>query len=241
MLRRQERFGTNMKYPILLFDADNTLLDFTQTEQQAFVETMKKHGFPYDDEVKKTYDEINHGLWRRYEKDEITRDEVVNTRFGKLFEKIGVTGDGVAFEKEYQDMLGAGSFLMDGAITLLATVRRAGHKCYIVTNGVAKTQHRRLEDSGIVRYVDGVFISEELECQKPAREFFNQVFEVIGEEHRKDALIIGDSLSSDILGGNNAGITTCWMNPDHLVNETPAVVDFEIAHLDELYQILGIQ
>lgn len=232
-----------MKYKTLLFDADNTLLDFNQTEMQAFEETMKKYGFPYDQEVKRQYDEINHGLWKRYEKGEITRDEVVNTRFGVLFNKIGVVGDGVTFEKEYQDMLGAGSFLMDGAITLLATVRRAGHKCYIVTNGVAKTQHRRLDESGIGRYVDGIFISEELECQKPAAEFFEKVFQAIGakEEDKKDMLIIGDSLTSDISGGNNAGIATCWMNPNHELNKTAAKVDYEIAHLDQLYEILDIQ
>lgn len=230
-----------MRYPILLFDADNTLLDFTMTEQQAFIEIMKRHGFPYHSEVKAVYDKINHGLWKRYELGEITRDEVVFSRFGKLFSKIGVEGDGVLFEQEYQDMLGEGSFLLDGAITLLAAAKRTGHKCYIVTNGVAKTQHRRLEASGIKRYADGVFISEELECAKPSHEFFDKVFAIIGEENRKDALIIGDSLSSDIKGGNNAGITACWMNPNHMTNETDAVVDYEIAHLDELYAILEIQ
>lgn len=202
---------------------------------------MKKYGYPYDEEVKRIYDDINHGLWKKYEREEITRDQVVFTRFGKLFEKIGVKGDGVSFEHEYQDMLGQGSFVIDGAMTLLATLRRAGYQCYIVTNGVAKTQHRRLEESGIDRYVDGVFISEELECAKPSQLFFDKVFDVIGEENRKSAMIIGDSLTSDILGGNNAGITTCWMNPNHLANETKAVADYEIAHLDELYDILGIK
>ncbi len=230
-----------MKYPILLFDADNTLLDFTKTEQQAFSEVMKQHGFPNDDTVKSLYDEINHGLWKQYELGEITRDEVVFRRFGKLFEKIGVDGDGEAFEHEYQDMLGAGSFLIDGAITLLATVKRVGYKCYIVTNGVAKTQHRRLKDSGIIRYVDEVFISEELECAKPSMQFFDKVYASIGEDTRNDSLIIGDSLSSDIMGGNHAGIATCWMNPSHSNNDTKAVVNYEIAHLDELYEILEIK
>ena len=146
-----------------------------------------------------------------------------------------------SFEQEYQDMLGEGSFLLDGAIMLLAAAKRTGHKCYIVTNGVAKTQHRRLEASGIKRYADRVFISEELGCAKPSHEFFDKVFAVIGEQNRKDALIIGDSLSSDIKGGNNAGITACWMNPNHMTNETDAVADYEIVHLDELYAILGIQ
>lgn len=231
-----------MKYPILLFDADNTLLDFTKTEEHAFIETMKSHGYPYDVAVKKAYDNINHALWKQYELGEITRDEVVFTRFGKFFEKIGVVGDGVAFEKEYQEMLSRGSYVLDGALELLEKLTKIeGCRCYIVTNGVAKTQHRRLEESGIVRFVDGVFISEELGCQKPAKQFFDIVFAAIGEEKKAETLIIGDTLSSDILGGNNAGIKTCWYNPNHLINTTEAVVNYEIADFQELFEILDIK
>lgn len=225
---------------VLLFDADNTLLDFSKTEEFAFCETMKRHGYPCHSEIKKIYDEINHGLWKQYEREEITREQVVFTRFGKLFEQIGIDGDGVLFEQEYQDMLSRGSFVIDGAMPLLAKVRRAGCQCYIVTNGVAKTQHRRLKESGIIRYMDDVFISEELGCAKPSKLFFDKVFAAIGEQKRKNAIIIGDSLTSDILGGNYAGITACWYNPNHLVNETQAVVDYEVAHLKELYDILAV-
>lgn len=230
-----------MNYPILLFDADNTLLDFTKTEEVAFLETMKKHGYPCDEEVKRAYDTINHGLWKQFERGEITRDQVVFTRFGKLFEAIGVEGDGVAFEKEYQETLGAGSYLIDGALELLEELKKIkGCECYIVTNGVARTQHRRLEESGIVGYVDGIFISEEIGCQKPSRQFFDVVFAAIGFEKKDEALIIGDSLTSDILGGNNAGIKTCWYNPNGMKNKTAAVVDYEIKYLDELFYILGV-
>lgn len=231
-----------MKYSILLFDADNTLLDFTKTEERSFIQTMKNHGYPYDVSIKKAYDTINHRLWKQYELGEITRNEVVFTRFGKLFEKIGVTGDGVAFEKEYQETLGSGSYVIDGALELLDTLKKIeGCRCYIVTNGAAKTQHRRLEESGIARFLDGVFISEELGCQKPAKQFFDIVFAAIGEEKKAETLMIGDTLSSDILGGNNAGIKTCWYNPNHLINTTEAIVDYEIADFQELYEILDIK
>lgn len=229
-----------MKYRVLLFDADNTLLDFTKTEEQAFTVTMDRHGYPHDSEVKKIYDELNHALWKQYERGEITRDEVVNTRFGKLFAQLGVEGDGILFEKEYQEMLSSGSFLLNGALEVLEKVKAAGYKSYIVTNGVARTQHRRLDESGITNYVDGIFISEELGCQKPAKEFFDIVFAAIGEECRAESIVIGDSLTSDILGGNHAGIKTCWMNPEHLENNTIAHADYEIAHLEELYEILDI-
>lgn len=231
-----------MDYPILLFDADNTLLDFTKTEEHAFRETMQKHGYPYDTEVKRIYDTINHGLWKQFERGEITRDQVVFTRFGTLFEELGVNGDGAAFEREYQETLSAGSYLIDGALELLEILKKEeGCQCYIVTNGVARTQHRRLEESGIVRYVDGIFISEEIGCQKPSNQFFDVVFAAIGDEKRKDALIIGDSLTSDILGGNNAGIKTCWYNPEGMKNKTQAVADYEIQCLSELYQIVGVK
>lgn len=231
-----------MNYPILLFDADNTLLDFTKTEEHAFQETMQKHGYCCDEEVKKTYDTINHRLWKQFERGEITRDQVVFTRFGILFEALGVNADGVAFEKEYQETLGEGSYLIDGALELLEILKKEeGCQCYIVTNGVARTQHRRLKESGIIRYVDGIFISEEIGCQKPSSQFFDVVFATIGEEKRKDALIVGDSLTSDILGGNHAGIKTCWYNPEGMKNKTQAVADYEIQKWDELYDILGIK
>lgn len=229
-----------MNYSVLLFDADNTLLDFSKTEQYAFIEVMKNHGYPYDIEVKKAYDTINHGLWKQFECGEITREDVVNTRFGKLFQKIGIVGDGVAFEKEYQEELSRGCYVIDGAMELLTTLKQKGCKIYIVTNGVANTQHRRLRESGVERYVDGIFISDELGCQKPAKEFFNVVFAAIGEEHRKDSLIVGDSLTSDILGGNQAGIKSCWYNPNGYKNETKAVADYTITNLEELYEIMGI-
>ena len=229
-----------MEYSVLLFDADNTLLDFTKTEQHAFVEVMKKHGYPYDIEVKKVYDTINHGLWKQFECGEITREEVVNTRFGKLFGQIGIVGDGVLFEKEYQETLSHGCHVIEGAIELLASLKQNGKRIYIVTNGVANTQHRRLSESGIEGYVDGIFISDEIGCQKPAKQFFDVVFAAVGEEYRKEALIIGDSLTSDIVGGNQAGIKTCWYNPDGLKNESMAVADYMIQNLKELYGILGI-
>lgn len=230
-----------MKYRVLLFDADNTLLDFTKTEEQAFVTTMKNHGYPHDTQTKAVYDVLNHDLWKKYERGEITREEVVNTRFGKLFAQMGVTGDGVLFEQEYQEMLGTGSFLIEGAVTLLEEVKKAGYQIYIVTNGVAKTQYRRLKESGISDLADGIFISEELGYQKPSKKFFDIVFDKIGEEFRTESLIIGDSLTSDILGGNNAGIKTCWLNPEHHHNEMDASVDYEIAQLDDLYDILDVK
>lgn len=229
-----------MRYQILLFDADNTLLDFTRAELNAFETTMKEHGYPYDEDAKKRYDSINHSLWKRYEKGEISRDEVLYTRFGTYFEQIGVEGDGVAFEKEYQDRLSQGSYVIDGAMEVLKNLKQMENcECYILTNGVAHTQHRRLNESGILAYMDGVFISEELGCQKPAVEFYDRVFETIGEEKRKKSLMIGDTLSSDILGGNYSNLATCWYNPGKRENDVGAKVDYEISDLAELYPIVS--
>ena len=227
-----------MKFEYLLFDADNTLLDFSASEHNAFINTMKKHGFPHDESIKKQYDEINHGLWKRYECGEISRDEVVNTRFGKLFETIGVTGDGVAFERLYQAALGDGHDTIKDAMTLLEKLKSMGKKIYIVTNGVAVTQYKRLEASGIDKMVDGIFISEEIGYQKPSIHFFDAVFAEIAPFEKEKTLIIGDTLTSDILGGNNAGIATCWYNPKELTNTTIATVDYEIKSLMEVLSLV---
>jgi len=226
-----------MEFEYYLFDADNTLLDFSASERDAFKNLMSKYGYSHDEEMKKKYDTINHGLWKQFEHGEITKDEVVFTRFGRLFEQEGIIHDGVEFEKEYQTALSVGHDVIDGAYEVLEELRRRGKKIYIVTNGVSTTQHKRLHESHIEEMVDGVFVSEEVGYQKPDKEFFNHVFSHIEYINREKTLIIGDSLTSDILGGNKAGIKTCWFNPFSQENDTVAKVDYEIKKLSELLEI----
>lgn len=225
------------EYKTLLLDADDTLFDFKACEREALRLTFQKYGFPLNDEISQQYAEINKALWKRYELGELDRNTVIYSRFGMLFKQIGIENDGTAFEDDYQELLGMQHFMIDEAKEVL-TYLQGKYELYIVTNGVTVTQHRRLRESGVDRYVKQIFVSEETGYQKPMKEFFDYCFKRIGNIDLSRTLIIGDSLSSDILGGNNVGIDTCWYNPDALVNHTSARVDYEIRNLSELYDIL---
>ncbi|MDO4288018.1 MAG: YjjG family noncanonical pyrimidine nucleotidase [Eubacterium sp.] len=203
------------RYKNLLFDADNTLLDFKKTEAHALKLAFKHFGLHLTPEIKALYDEINHGLWQDFEDGLIDKDTVVTTRFHLLFTELGLDVNSHAFEAYYQPALGAGAFLIPGAKALCERLAEA-FDLYIVTNGVSATQYSRLSATGLDAIVKGIFVSEDLGSQKPQRAYFDQVFGRIPNFSKDSALIIGDSLSSDIAGGSRAGIDTCWYNPQGL-------------------------
>lgn len=225
------------RFQTLLFDADNTLFDFNACESEALRLSFEKQGYPLDEEIYKIYDRINHDLWRKYELGLMDRETVIYSRFGLLFQKIGIKDDGIAFEDIYQELLGMQHFYMDGAEELVKQIYQS-YDLYIVTNGVTRTQLRRFKDSKLDQYVKKIFVSEETGYQKPKKEYFDYCFERIENYDASKAIIIGDSLSSDIKGGNNVGIATCWFNPHQQINQTDVKVDYEIRHLKEFHQIL---
>lgn len=226
------------RYKTLLFDADNTLFDFHACEREALRLTFEKYKINLTEEIADIYQRINVGLWKQYEQGLKSREEVIYSRFGHLFEEIGIEADGVAFEDDYQALLGMQHVMIDGAEEVIKALYQE-YDLYIVTNGVTATQYRRLKDSGLDRYMKKIFVSEETGYQKPMIEYFNYCFERIEGFEKDKAIIIGDSLSSDMKGGNNAGIATCWYNPDRVENHTDIRIDYEIRELTELYQVLN--
>ena len=227
----------SMKKKFLLFDADRTLLDFAASEKSALAKTFAEYGLPFTDAVYQWHLVNNAKLWQDYEKGLIDRQTVLYTRFVRLFAHFGYEGDGAAFEDSYRHHLDRSCDLFPEALEVLHTLRKT-HQLYIVTNGVASTQETRLRDSGLTPLFDGIFISEQVGSQKPQKEFFDHCFARIPDFDPALALIIGDSLTSDIKGGNNAGIETCWFNPEGEENHTDAKVDAEIKNLRELYALL---
>lgn len=227
-----------MKKKFLLFDVDGTLLDFSASEKKALAKTFAEYRLPFTDAVYQWHLVNNAKLWQDYEKGIIDRKTVLYTRFVRLFAHFGYAGDGAAFEDSYRHNLDHACEVFPEAPEVVQTLSKT-HDLYIVTNGVASTQETRIGDSGLKPYLKDIFISEYLGSQKPQKAFFDQCFARIPDFDPALALIIGDSLTSDIKGGNNAGIETCWFNPNGEENHTDAIADYEIRSLKELYDLLA--
>ncbi|SOC41055.1 YjjG family noncanonical pyrimidine nucleotidase [Ureibacillus acetophenoni] len=225
-------------YQTLLFDLDDTLLDFGKAENQALEKLFMELNIPLDENMKETYKMFNTGLWIAHEEGKIGRDELVNTRFAIFFDHYGKKVDGVEYETKYRSYLDEGHQLIDGAMELIQALHQK-YDLYIVTNGVITTQEKRLKDSGLAQYFRHVFVSEEVGYQKPRIEFFEYVFNHLGNVDLDKTLIIGDSLTSDIQGGANAGIDSCWFNPHRKINNTGVQPTYEIKMLEELQLMLN--
>jgi len=225
------------KYKTLLFDVDDTLLDFQKAEKVALRMLFEEKGIPLTSEVEAQYKKINKNLWDAFEEGEINRDEVVNTRFSILFKEYGEEVDGILFENNYRSYLEEGDQLMQGAFEFINQIQ-SEYDLYIVTNGISKTQDKRLRNAGLHSLFKDIFVSEDTGFQKPMKEYFDYVFERIPNFSFEEGLIIGDSLSADIKGGYVAGIDTCWFNPEKKSNDSEIVPTYEVHNFEELHALL---
>ncbi|HDR7540690.1 noncanonical pyrimidine nucleotidase, YjjG family [Bacillus cereus] len=225
------------KYKTLLFDVDDTLLDFQKAEKMALRVLFEEKGIPLTDEIEARYKKINKGLWDAFEKGELSRKEVINTRFSLLFQEYGEEVDGILFENNYRNYLEEGNQLMQGAFEFINQIQ-GEYELYIVTNGVSKTQDKRLRNAGLHSLFKDVFVSEDTGFQKPMKEYFDYVFERIPNFAPEEGLIIGDSLSADIKGGYVAGIDTCWFNPERKLNDSGIIPTYEVHNFEELEALL---
>ena len=217
----------------LLLDLDDTLLDFKRAEAIAIRDTFTELNIDPSDENVALYSKINRSCWARLELGELTREEVLHNRFDILFEKLGIKGDSHKTQAMYEYKLSLGAFYLDGAEELLNTLY-GKYRLYLATNGIIKVQARRIADSGIGKYFDDIFVSEKIGYNKPDKRFFDICFNTIPDFKHEETVIVGDTLSSDIKGGINAGIKTIYFNPHRKENTTDIVPDYEIHSLSEL-------
>ena len=223
----------------VFFDIDDTLLNFKKAEYEALSKTLRLFGVEPDPVMIERYSAINSARWEKLERGELTREQVLISRFELFFSEYGIGVSAEEAQEKYEYLLGVGHWFIDGAPELLEALS-GKYRLYIASNGTKSIQDRRIASAGIGKYFDGIFVSELIGAEKPQRAFFERCFSKIPDFRREETVIVGDRLSSDILGGINAGIRTCWFNPNALPARADIRPDFEIRRLAELPDILAI-
>ncbi len=220
----------------VFLDLDDTLLDFHRSESVAISMTLSGFGIEPTEAVKKRYSEINRSMWEQLELGNMTREQILVRRFELLFEELHVDADSMAARCTYERNLGNSYFYIDGAEALLNEIYKK-YDLYLMSNGTAAVQDRRIANSGIAKYFKEIFISEKVGYNKPSIEFFERCFAEIPDFKKEESIIVGDSLSSDIQGGINAGILTCHYN-SRGEKKDGIIPNYTINTLDELPSLL---
>ena len=220
----------------LFLDLDDTILDFHKAELIALSRTLRHFGVEPTDAVCEQYSQINREHWHRLEKKELTREQVLLGRFETLFSQLGISVEAAHCADTYEGFLSQGHYFLPGAREALERLH-GQYRLFLASNGTARVQAGRLASAGISHLFEKIFISQEIGANKPAKEYFDGCFAQIPDFDPKKAMIVGDSLTSDILGGINAGICTCWVNPKHLLSEN-IQPDYEIEALPQLEALL---
>lgn len=226
------------KYDIFLIDADNTLYDYDKAEAHALKTMFGYCGFAYDESMRAKYRIINSQAWRDYEDGKISKADLQTVRFERFFAEIGVEYDTADFNTRYLAELGRGTFLIDGAVEICKEIVSHGKQIFIVTNGILATQESRIKHSLIKEYISDFFVSEFVGYQKPDIQYFEYVFSHIPKVPKDKILIIGDSLTADIVGGHIAGIDSCWFNEHGQTNDTDIKPTYEVRKLSKLLKFV---
>ena len=228
-----------MHYSWLLLDADGTLFDYDRAETKALAYTFEQTGLTFNDDYTNTYRQINGSIWQDFERGKITQQAIRAERFRRLFNTLGIDAHPVDFGERYLTNLGRQGDLIDGALDLLQALY-GNCKLLLITNGIAEVQRSRLSRSPIQDYFEAIIISGEVGFSKPHPGIFDAAFQAMDHPPKRETLIVGDSLTSDIQGGLNYGIDTCWYNPQRAPRNAQIVPRFEINHLHELLSLISL-
>ncbi len=224
-------------YEFLFLDLDDTILDFQKAERIALEKALRTFGVSPTDEICARYSEINKAHWQRLERKELNREQVKLGRFATLIDTLGLSVDAPACAALYEELLGQGHYFLPGAYEALSRLSQK-YRLFLASNGTASVQKSRIQSAGIAPLFDDIFISQEIGADKPDKVYFDRCFSRIRGFDPERAMIVGDSLTSDIQGGQNAGIATCWINPRRLPGNPSISPNYQIESLAELYPLL---
>ena len=228
-----------MKYPYLLFDADDTLFDFPKASAKAFTLMCQTHGIPDTPEVRQLYHDINRELWDAFDRGEVSKEYVTLERYVRLLRALGLEDrDPAQCNEDYLSALGEGVYPLPHAEEVCRELVHRGHKLYILTNAVASVQRSRLRGSVFADLITAAFISEDAGASKPDRAYYEYVCDRVPELTAENALVIGDSLATDIRGANNAGLPCCWFNPKRQTPPQGLRIDYTVTDLRQLLDIV---
>lgn len=224
------------QYTTILLDADGTLLDFDEAEKQALIILYTYAGIEVSEASLQAYSQINHKMWKRLEKKEITKQQLLDERFDCLFDVLHLKrNDGKELSLMYGDELAKQHQLLDGALETVQELFKK-YELSIITNGNLASQIARLRDSGLDQYTKHIFISDQIGYQKPDKAFFDAVLSELDEKDPSKILVVGDSLSSDILGAYHAGLDSCWIYGDS--EEEGSLFTYKIKTVSDIFSIL---
>ena len=221
----------------LFLDLDDTILDFHKAERIAISKTFREFGIEPTDEVLARYSQINKECWHKLELGLWDRETVLVRRFELLFAEHDIVCDGTQVARAYEKNLGIGHWFLPGAEEAVDALSKK-YRLFLASNGTASVQQGRMTSANLYRFFEKVFVSQELGANKPAKEFFDRATEQIPGFDPAKAMMVGDSLTSDILGGINAGMKTCWVNPTHAPADPQIPADYQIEYLSQLEELL---
>ena len=224
-------------FEFLFLDLDDTILDFHKAEHIALSKTLEQFGLTPTEAVLSRYSRINKDHWERLERGELTRAQVLSGRFLVLFQEMGYQVDPEQVARTYEKNLSVGHYFLPGAEAAVDALSKK-YRLFLASNGTASVQKDRMTSANLYRFFEKVFVSQEIGHNKPAKEYFDACFAQIPGFDKSKAIIVGDSLTSDILGGINAGIATCWVNPGKKPCPAHMKPDYEIGYLYQLEELL---
>lgn len=227
------------RYQYVLLDADNTLYDFDAAEHSALCHVLTERGYATDEQTIETYVKINAAVWEAFARGEVTQEFLLVERFRRFMQTVGGEYDPVQFNTDYITALGSNGILIPGAEQFCRMLSEMGCTLAIVTNGAAIAQRGRYSNSVLREYIPDLFISQEMGVNKPDPLFFDIVCRKMNIHDRSNAVVVGDSLSSDIMGGNRSGIDTIWYNPRKNLLTGDARPTFTAHNFDDVIDIIS--